>query len=292
MRTFRRSGGLFFLFSLVTLTAGAQKVSPTGVTVALPAGAQKGVYELVKNERYTATVDQFGRVFVQPLEKGAPVGRPVTLSHPHLRRHNETRQRDGGVPITNASFAVEFATGPAMPMTSAQRTRSANVPAGPRIAARFWGNFEGGTFEYNYTFYTNQIRINASCADAKKQKYPVRLWIWTRIPASHTPPPGATPATMKQLTQHCRLRIQPTDGKDAEIAYYLPVDRELRRILRTEMVGPWAPRTLSVEAEKQKDGVHLYLNSDEGKDLPWQGFDFRYHIPDKVRASDYIFTIR
>jgi hypothetical protein len=251
------TGLLITMLSASTLTIA--QTTRDGFVEALPvftSGVHTGKHAVYLNEKFTAWFDAKGILWVQPLDKGKPVGRAFTCLAV------EPYYSDKGTTWVRPMKRFQDVTPPAV------------IPSGGKF--RIKGRLELNVpFTADYTFSGNTIKATGGCADPPATKPPTSFRLLSRFSPSHGFPATTPVDQVEAATKGMTLEVRPKASGLGPTVY--PYSKSIPILYGpyTVMIarGAFGPRVITHKPTGKEGQLHGYIY--EGN-RPWQGFCAQY----------------
>jgi hypothetical protein len=244
--------------ALVLSTHALAQSTRDGFVETLPvftSGVHTGKHAVYQHEKFTAWFDAKGILWVQPLDKGKPVGKRFTC-------------------LAVEPFYSDKGTTPVRPMKRFQDvTPPAVIPSGGKF--RIKGRLELNVpFTADYTFSGNTIKATGGCQDQPSTKPPTSFRLLSRFAPSHdfpaTTPVDQVAAATRGMTLEVRLKAT---GESAAYPYSKSINNLYGPYTVIIARGAFGPRVITFKPVGKEGNLHGYIY--EGY-RPWQGFCTQY----------------
>jgi hypothetical protein len=233
-----------------------------------PDGPHKGQTMVYEAEAFTASMNQYGDLIVQPRENGKAVGKAFALFQPR----------------------VVYTKRPSWGTRKVIRYDQAPVPAVNPTLLEFEGETEEGVkFTFTYTFEGNSICAEGTVKDPGGLDPESFLQISTRFPKTHDIAPAVPQAERVKILAGHELHYAVRDAKPEVRPFHKGGTFAVHRVEWAEVRGAWGSRTLRFEAKKGKR-VDTSLWSYGGEAL-WNGFHLFHRTWDGAPARTVCATL-
>ena len=248
------------LFSLVTLSVALASDAPSPTLPVFTDGQWKGNHAVYECDTFRALMDSRGRLRIQVLDQGKPVGKPFTWAAMSCNYH---------IPGTLHS--------PSRPVIS-YKNPSEPVMQPEKIVLE--GLLKDDVpFRVEYRFRGQTITASGSCDDPRKLEFPSSFRLGTSFPANWSIHPYVPQVERETILAGCFLDLKENrDGKT--VRSHNPYWESMRfygSIEEVEIVGVYGSRRVNVEPKSGGLGGHLGAGHP-----PWVGFSFSFGCPNNT----------
>ena len=246
-------------------TAMNASVIPAGsnTLATFKGGAWNGAAVVYTNQFFAFTMNKTGGWKLQILDKGTPVGEPLTDGGPGGSYHDKDYKKPGW----KAGDSIGRRVGRPLVSFDKRPEQPLMQPASIELAGML---SDGVAFECLITFNFNKIEYSSSIRDPAGITYPTECGISVVFPVSHKFENGTTwDAIVAALAGH-RLTIQPQKGNPKVVEYQETLAKDEIRSL--EAIGPWGARKIRVDTPEERGTDRWGRLRNYGNNEPYRGF--------------------
>ena len=220
-------------------------------------------YAFYAQAGFDFVLDRHLRATFYPKEKGARVGKPVTLSAPLFVVPGSKNQ-----PKVPARI-VEFLEPPA------PKAQAAEIEIGGKLN-------NDALFGVKYKFVGSALHLSCWLRNAPAAEGPTPLVFELALPATHSFTPNVEMADRKKAVEGWYIKTREKDEKDKNFKSLSYTYWDMAKFKKTaqslEVFGPWGGRKLLVRESGSGEGA-FSLESLRGHRYPYTGFEGQFKVP-------------